>query len=99
MLNVDVITLICEELEFGTSRCLDRTFRTTEDLNCRKGLLSLGLSSKTFLEPALDVLWRTLNRVEPLLSVLPETVSLNGKKVCTRSILRSPDPLRIPAHK
>ncbi|KAJ3933410.1 MAG: hypothetical protein NXY57DRAFT_19552 [Lentinula lateritia] len=86
MLNVDVITLICEELEFGTSRCLDRTFRTTEDLNCRKGLLSLGLSSKTFLEPALDVLWRTLNRVEPLLSVLPETVSLNGKKMIMKQI-------------
>ncbi|KAF9062757.1 hypothetical protein BDP27DRAFT_1427592 [Rhodocollybia butyracea] len=54
MLNYDVITIICAEMD-------------------RADILSLGLASKKFLEPALDEMWRKLSSIEPLLSVLPET--------------------------
>ena len=62
MLNYDVITIICAEMD-------------------RADVLSLGLASKKFLEPALDEMWRKLSSIEPLLSVLPETTLVNGQKV------------------
>ncbi|KAJ4478946.1 hypothetical protein J3R30DRAFT_3701899 [Lentinula aciculospora] len=89
MLNVDVVSLVCKQLEYGTYRALNRSFRSREDLDHRKGLLSLCLTSKVFLEPALNVLWRTLSSVEPLLSVLPETIDLNGKKMIVEQIAPS----------
>ncbi|KAJ3996158.1 hypothetical protein F5050DRAFT_168317 [Lentinula boryana] len=89
MLNTDLISLICEELEPGTSRASHHMLRTRDDINCRKGLLSLALTSKAFLEPALNVLWRQITSVEPLLSVLPDTMILNGKKMIVEQIAPS----------
>jgi hypothetical protein len=79
VLNSDVIALICEELEYGTQRALKYN-RTEDDIACRKSLLSLSLTSKEFLEPALDVLWRRVASVKPLLSVLPETTTSHESK-------------------
>ncbi|KAJ4470875.1 hypothetical protein J3R30DRAFT_1132623 [Lentinula aciculospora] len=74
---------------------LDHRLRTSNYLAARQGLLHFGLASKAFLEPALDVLWRTLSSVDPLLSVLPETTIVEGKKMLVKQILpRSWDRLR-----
>lgn len=86
--ELDIICMICEELQFGALMAFDRKWRSDDDLACRKGLLSFGLSCKAFMEPAFNVLWRALGTVEPLLSVLPETTVVDGKKV--RCILMSP---------
>ncbi|KAF9069183.1 hypothetical protein BDP27DRAFT_1421161 [Rhodocollybia butyracea] len=74
MLNHDVIRTICAEItdDFGHSD--------------PKDLLSLGLASTVFLEPALDVMWKRIKSIEPLLSVLPETTLVNGKKMFLRPI-------------
>ncbi|KAF9065972.1 hypothetical protein BDP27DRAFT_1331371 [Rhodocollybia butyracea] len=52
-------------------------------------LLSLGLASRIFLEPALDVLWKRMDSIELLLSVLPETTLVNGKKMFLKPIAPS----------
>ncbi|KAF9062759.1 hypothetical protein BDP27DRAFT_1451601 [Rhodocollybia butyracea] len=78
MLNYDVIMIICVEIE---SRFLTEKYR--------KDLLSLGLASKKFLEPALDVLWKDIGGIEPLLSVLPETTLINGQKMLVQPIAPS----------
>ena len=36
-----------------------------------RNALSMGLAHKTFLEPALDSLWRQINSFKPLMSCLP----------------------------
>ncbi|KAF9070184.1 hypothetical protein BDP27DRAFT_1420197 [Rhodocollybia butyracea] len=46
----------------------------------KQDLLSLGLVSKIFLHPALDILWKRINGIGPVLSVLPETTMVNGQK-------------------
>ncbi|KAF9069182.1 hypothetical protein BDP27DRAFT_1521161 [Rhodocollybia butyracea] len=46
-----------------------------------KDLLSLGIVSRIFLEPALDAMWKRLTSIEPLLSVLPETTLVNRRKL------------------
>ncbi|KAF9065922.1 hypothetical protein BDP27DRAFT_1365997 [Rhodocollybia butyracea] len=51
--------------------------------------MSLGLASQMFLEPALDVLWKRICGMEPLLSVLPETTLVNGQKMFLRPIAPS----------
>lgn len=52
------------------------------EVSGKKDLLHLGLASKHwFLEPALNVLWKKIEDMEPLLSVLPETTLVNGNKV------------------
>lgn len=80
-LELDIIAMICEELQFGALMAFDRKWRSSDDLACRKGLMSFGLSSKAFMNTAFNVLWRALGSVEPLLSVLPETTVVDGKKV------------------
>ncbi|KAF9062762.1 hypothetical protein BDP27DRAFT_1406100 [Rhodocollybia butyracea] len=77
MLNYDVISIICAEI--------------LDDLGCPipGDLLSLGLASKKFLEPALDVLWRNMRSIEPLFSVLPETTLFNGQKMFLKPIAPS----------
>ncbi|KAF9065964.1 hypothetical protein BDP27DRAFT_1366032 [Rhodocollybia butyracea] len=61
------------------------------EISGRKDLLYLGLASKYwFLEPALNILWKKIDGLEPLLSVLPETTVVNGNlKVFLRSIAPS----------
>ncbi|KAJ3755549.1 hypothetical protein EV360DRAFT_85814 [Lentinula raphanica] len=94
-LDNHIIALICEELQFDTYMALDQQLRTESHLAARQGLLSFGLASKAFLEPALNVLWRTLSSVEPLLSVLPETITVEGKKMLVKQITpKSWDRLR-----
>ncbi|KAE9390514.1 hypothetical protein BT96DRAFT_342113 [Gymnopus androsaceus JB14] len=52
-LNADIIYLICEKLDPAEADRFDvRIMRMT--------LVSLGLTNKICLEPALDVLWRDL---------------------------------------
>ncbi|KAF9062360.1 hypothetical protein BDP27DRAFT_1336711 [Rhodocollybia butyracea] len=87
MLNHDIITLICTELEYGQFSYLYRL--SDADLRCRKALLSLGLASKDFLEPALNSLWKNINNLNPLLSVLPETTVVNGEKMILSQIAPS----------
>lgn len=72
ILNADVLALICDQFEMNFNfmwRLGDR----------QKTLLSLALTSKDFSTPALNVLWRNLYSLEPLLSILPETTLLDGK--------------------
>ncbi|KAF9062755.1 hypothetical protein BDP27DRAFT_1427590 [Rhodocollybia butyracea] len=64
MLNYDVITVICAQI---SDREIDL------DHSVSKDLLSLGLASKKSLGPALDMIWKRISSIEPLLSVLPET--------------------------
>ncbi|KAF9065926.1 hypothetical protein BDP27DRAFT_1331297, partial [Rhodocollybia butyracea] len=59
------------------------------EVSSRKDLLSLGLASKKFLGPALDVLWKNMSSIKPLLCVLPEATLVNGKKVFLRPIAPS----------
>ncbi|KAJ3730108.1 hypothetical protein DFJ43DRAFT_1156202 [Lentinula guzmanii] len=95
VLDNRIINLICEELQFETYMALDQQLRTSSHLAARQGLLSFGLSSKAFLEPALNVLWRILSSVDPLLSVLPETTIVEGKKMLVKQIApKSWDRLR-----
>ena len=51
----ELCQLICEQVGF----------------NDRKTLYSLCLSSKTFLDPALDVLWYKLDNLAPLVRCMP----------------------------
>lgn len=44
----------------------------------RKHLLSAALTCKSFLEPALEQLWRVLNSWHPLLSLLPSYTRVDG---------------------
>ena len=39
-----------------------------------QGLVNVALTSHLFYEPAMDVVWRELNGIEPLVRLLPETV-------------------------
>lgn len=53
-------------------------------INDRKTLYSLCLSSKTFLDPALDVLWYKLDNLAPLMRCMPRDLyqdSREGKVV------------------
>ncbi|KAF9069180.1 hypothetical protein BDP27DRAFT_1421158 [Rhodocollybia butyracea] len=77
MLNHDVIRIICAEVTDDSVHSVP------------KDLLSLGLTSRIFLEPAMDVMWRRINSIEPLLSVLPETTLVYGKKMFLRPIAPS----------
>ncbi|THV03383.1 hypothetical protein K435DRAFT_835948 [Dendrothele bispora CBS 962.96] len=52
----------------------------------RHSLLCLALTSKTFLEPALDNLWREITTFYPLLCVLPEAGEFNGDKTLIEPI-------------
>ncbi|KAF9059827.1 hypothetical protein BDP27DRAFT_1371082 [Rhodocollybia butyracea] len=52
----------------------------------KQDLLSLGLVSKIFLHPALDILWKRINGIGPVLSVLPETTMVNGQKMFLQPI-------------
>ena len=52
------------------------------EVSSRRDLLSLGLASKKFLGPALDILWKNMSSIKPLLSVLTETTLVNGQKAC-----------------
>ncbi|KAF9065961.1 hypothetical protein BDP27DRAFT_1404626 [Rhodocollybia butyracea] len=67
------------------------------EVSGKKDLLHLGLASKHwFLEPALNVLWKKIEDMEPLLSVLPETTLVNGNKMFSRPIAPSSwDRLRV----
>jgi len=47
----------------------------------RCDLLHVALTSKTFLEPALDHLWRGIDDLYPLLCVLPDTMEIDDQKV------------------
>ena len=38
------------------------------------GLPNLGLACRAFYEPAMDLLWRDMNGIEPLVRCLPEAV-------------------------
>ncbi|KAF9060154.1 hypothetical protein BDP27DRAFT_1340084 [Rhodocollybia butyracea] len=87
MLNDDVLQIICAKLEYGLNSYL--TNLSNDELGCRKALLSLGLTCRSFLNPALDVLWKNMRSVEPLLSVLPETTVVNGKKILLTQIAPS----------
>ncbi|KAF9065924.1 hypothetical protein BDP27DRAFT_1424311 [Rhodocollybia butyracea] len=55
----------------------------------KQDLLSLALTSKVFLEPVLDVLWKKMTSLQPLLSVLPETTLVNGQKMFLQPIAPS----------
>lgn len=54
LLVEDIMRLICEELDRGNEG----------------GLHSLSLTSKTFLEPPLNIIWQEQNSLHPLFSVL-----------------------------
>jgi hypothetical protein len=57
LVGVDVLPLILEDLY---------------SIGCRKSdVLNVALACKSFCEPALDILWRDLDDLEPLLSLLP----------------------------
>ncbi|KAF9062761.1 hypothetical protein BDP27DRAFT_1427596 [Rhodocollybia butyracea] len=84
MLNYDIITVICAEI---SDRHDDRHL-------VPKDLLSLGLVSKRILEPALDGMWKRINSLQPLLSVLPEATLVNGKKQFLQPMSPSWDRLR-----
>ncbi|KAF9065968.1 hypothetical protein BDP27DRAFT_1450002 [Rhodocollybia butyracea] len=77
MLNDDIIRVICAEIT------------DTYGIPVPKDLLSLGLASRIFLDPVLDVMWKDINGIERLLSVLPETTLVNGKKMFLRPIAPS----------
>ncbi|KAF9064124.1 hypothetical protein BDP27DRAFT_1450949 [Rhodocollybia butyracea] len=87
MLNDDILQIICAELEYGLNSYL--TNLSNDELGCRKALLSLGLTCRSFLNPALDVLWKNMRSVEPLLLVLPETTVVDGKKILLTPIAPS----------
>ena len=42
-----------------------------------KSLLCLGLACRAFYDPAMDVLWRSLRSIDPLLRCLPRDVIAN----------------------
>ncbi|KAG1851909.1 hypothetical protein F4604DRAFT_1629260 [Suillus subluteus] len=51
-------------------------------LDMRKTLLALALTCKSFTEPALDLLWRHLGRLEPLIRCLPQSLwEQNGNRL------------------
>lgn len=44
----------------------------------KKQLLSAGLTCRSFLDPALDILWRSMHSIMPLLRILPSFQKVNG---------------------
>ena len=65
--------IVCEVFGYLAVDLRETGFSKYCDLRAtRDGLLSLALTSKRFLEPALDLLWRTMNSIMPLLNLLGE---------------------------
>ncbi|KAG2038350.1 hypothetical protein BDR03DRAFT_918573 [Suillus americanus] len=52
----------------------------SEFLNMKKTLLALALTCKSFTEPALDLLWRHLDGLEPLIRCLPQSLWKQNRK-------------------
>ncbi|KAE9400276.1 hypothetical protein BT96DRAFT_993123 [Gymnopus androsaceus JB14] len=85
-LNVDIIYLICEELDPAQ---FERYSTFYDARTARKTLLSLGLTNKTFLEPALDVLWKKIYSVDVLLYFLQTRKDLGTRsRVITHDFSR-----------
>ncbi|KAF8079351.1 hypothetical protein FPV67DRAFT_1776357 [Lyophyllum atratum] len=64
-MNFDTLTKICEFLDAGTDG-------SQVDIKMSKNhLLCTALVCKTFLDPALDSLWRSMDSIVPLLRLLP----------------------------
>ena len=53
-----------------------------EDTRGRRDLLSTALCSKAFKDPSLDVLWYRMEKISPLLKLIPGMVEIGGKMVC-----------------
>lgn len=51
----------------------------------RKSLYWAALTCKAFTEPALDVLWRSMNSLIPLLKLLPKLFLIEDEYVCFQS--------------
>ncbi|KAF8179869.1 hypothetical protein BJ912DRAFT_982041 [Pholiota molesta] len=81
--NPDILDEICEYLSYDCDA-------DSDDISLsRRTLLRLALTSKAFLEPALDRLWRALDSLFPLLKILPAFGQSDGTYVLRGTI--SPD--------
>ncbi|KAG1846077.1 hypothetical protein DFJ58DRAFT_664029 [Suillus subalutaceus] len=59
-------------------------------IDMRKTLLALALTCKSFTEPALDLLWRHLGRLEPLIRCLPQSLwKQNGNRLVSQALARA----------
>ncbi|KAF8222804.1 hypothetical protein L208DRAFT_575126 [Tricholoma matsutake] len=54
-------------------------FYHTTDPNCSRDLLSAALCCKAFKDPALDVLWHTVDSITPLLKLIPGMQEVHGQ--------------------
>jgi hypothetical protein len=48
-------------------------------LGHQRDLLSVALTSRTFCEPALDVLWRAITSFDPIIACLPDDLWIREK--------------------
>lgn len=71
--NFDVLSKIFEQFDAG--------FDSDERRESRKHLYWAALTSKDFLDPALDYIWRSMNRLLPLLKLLPTLKAVNQTHV------------------
>jgi len=74
--NPDILEEICEYL------AIEDDFTHSVDVSLsRRDLLSVALTCKAFVEPALNRLWRSLDSLFPLLKILPAFVQSDGTYV------------------
>ncbi|KAJ7448946.1 hypothetical protein FB451DRAFT_1053586 [Mycena latifolia] len=73
----EILTLIFEEIDLATPpRSLDSNLRELH--STRKSLLAAALTCTDFCPLALDILWRTIDNLSPLLRLLPALKPING---------------------
>ena len=73
--NQDILSLTFQHFD------LEPGSRTVAE--SRKNLFSVAKTCKAFVEPALDLLWRVLPSLLPLLLLLPSAEIDNGHYVCS----------------
>lgn len=67
--NFDILSKIFEQFDGG--------FDSDERRESRKHLYWAALTNKDFLDPALDYIWRSIDRLLPLLKLLPTLEAVN----------------------
>lgn len=85
LLNLDITYLICEELDPAKVDQSNGDGGLSDARTARTTLLSLGLTNKACLDPALNVLWREIHSMDLVLYFIMTTKSSgSGNKVLAK---------------
>lgn len=69
------------EIVILLSKALDQTNLFSEEYPDDRDLLSMALTCRAFLDPALDALWGHISSLDPIISCLPQNLWRKKTKV------------------